>query len=68
MRGLGWSIVRGDAAAAVGGALGRAVLGTARWTNRDTSRPRRGSFDSWPTVPLAPSRLGPNGSRVPTGS
>ncbi len=66
MRGMGWSIVVATAAAAIA-ALGRAALGRLV-DDRDTSSPRRGSFDTWPTVPLAPTRLVANGSHVATGS
>ncbi len=66
MRRMGWSIVVATAATAVA-ALGRGAL--ARLVDdRDVSSPRRGSFDAWPTVPLAPTRVVANGSHVPTGS
>jgi hypothetical protein len=63
---MGWSIVVATAAAAMA-ALGRAVLGRLV-DDRGTAPPQRGSFDTWPTVPLAPTRLVANGSHVPTGS
>jgi hypothetical protein len=66
MRGLGWSIgavaVVAVTAVAVRAARGRLAR------EPGGSKPQRGSFDSWPSVPLAPGRLVPNGSRVPTGS
>ena len=66
MRGLGWSIVVAAVVAVVGVAA-RAALGRLAGEPGE-SKPLRGSFDSWPTVPLAPGRLVPNGSEVPTGS
>jgi hypothetical protein len=66
MRGLGWTIVVAAAVAAVA-AAGRAILGKFA-AEPDTPAPLRGSFDTWPAVPLAPGRLAPNGSRVPAGS
>ena len=66
MRGLGWSIVA-LAAVVVVGVAARAALGRLAGEPR-ASKTQRGSFDSWPTVPLAPGRLAPNGSRVSTGS
>ena len=66
MRGLGWSIVVMAVAAAIAVTV-RAVLGKVAGEPGVPS-PRHGSFDTWPTVPPAPGRLAPNGSRLPTGS
>ena len=66
MRGLGWSIVVIAMAAAIAVVV-RAVLGKVAGEPGAPS-PRRGSFDTWPTVPPAPNRVEPNGSHVLTRS
>jgi hypothetical protein len=66
MRGLGWAIVVAAVTAVVAVAA-RAALGRLG-DDEGRTKPRRGSFDTWPTVPLAPGRLVPNGSQVPTRS
>jgi len=56
-------IVAGVLAAAV--AAGRAAL--ARVAGEPGEPNRRGSFDTWPAVPLAPGRQPTEGSGLPTG-
>ena len=62
LRVLGWLIVVSTLVAAAV-ALGRAAL--TRFAG-DTAAPgaQRGSFDTWPVVPLAPDRQMSNGSGV----